>query len=1644
MPTQEFSQRIDNIRQMYETQQGADLSPLLPLEHLLHHVSDALYSTDFRFVMELIQNAVDSHKVNQGKPVQVRVRFHLQDDKLIVANDGQPFSREDVDRICGVTKRRKGLNKIGYKGIGFKSVAAITHNPQIYSANCYFEFDKAKHPLYDYAWLIIPHWIPPEELPSFAQDPDWVTFVLPFRPDRRLELLTQFDSYVNTPSGALLLFLENLAELEIKNDPVNKYLRLRKQVNHEGLTVIQKQQINQQELWQEYGRWLVVSHTIDSHPQSACLNYMTHRHLKAQAEQEGVIDLGETKISIAFHISPTYEFNPKGGGPVYAFFLVDHEKSGLRFTIQADFLTVLNRESLVPNSLWNDWLMENLPAAIETAIMALKGNPKLHHVIYQALPLAGEGQGKFKEVVEALLADLQNQPIILTNQTGQNQWVEPIAAVWVQPNLRSLLQDKDLPYLLPQKRAFASLEINHEDKRVKALFETLGIEKIDNEQFLKFLQNREWLKTKAHSWFVPLFQHLMTLKGGQQKEALKHLPIIPTTGGLAKASDDKLFLPSRDNLTVTGAKLVAHELASALNVVDFLHKELGLQTVTPVGLVEQVIIPALKQPTAALTPAIRQEYLKFVAAHYPDLPQKIRQSLTQYLLIEAQDGSWQPLNHLYLAEKNRQATLAHYLLEQNLPSKYLVADSPFVEFYQQLGLATAPTLETLEQLLHDWDWLAEKDLTWFQVLYSYLADQNVSALRALLPIYIQNGQLLTAADQVYFWPDSFDPDLFSNEKVNFVSPDLFDTPLKSSGFVISATQIQSCLERVGITDFKPLEIINRTVVAEFEKAAATDHYAAKLLDYTVFTLKTLRHTPDAATLETVRGAIQLKTTTGEWHLPPEIYLTEKYGVTDFETLLADLPVYFISPDYLDKYPDPMAWFEFLSDLGAKNQLQLIHISSAPKERLDKLAQQFPSLDPYWQAILDTQLEGKDAPDLHKLSYHRVLKHISLSWLTEIITQTEVSRLEILLTLLAELWQPDLIEVQYERWWQQKALPIQTRPSHLAWSLLNHAILPTHQGLKKPLSQPIYNDSPAIRELVGEGVAYLTMRLEPGALAEFLGVVTQASQVKVEDVKNQLRWLKVHSTAQVETCLKIYQFLAQQGDYGVLEREQLVYAQTAARQWWSPSELFWQNHHELFGTQRGYLSTVYPPHAKAIFEKIRVNVGQPTPHDWANLLCTQPNDLTLIGRAYGELDEFLRTEPTEEALTWWNEFAQKVTLLTESGEFINPTLGIYLPDVSTWHEEFKSHLPFLALGGKVWQQYSHFLTKLGLRHLSDWLFLNPQTSPELYEENADKLRAEITENCPFMYSILAAKTGYDNQAKEQFEPKLLVLLKDKEFQVKLVASLEVEASIPNHPEIKAITHKKQAFYHIAHKTLYVSILNKKSIPREVGIAVATIFEGFEDKVDSYFAHLFVTSGKVAKGIILQGFNIRFIPWPEHPIDEVEQPIDVPWPKYQPNEVKGEIITLDQWLGLIKETPMEYSAKPPQTELDEAMKKKVGDWGEVYAMACLSQKFSEEYQAVETMIEWNNASSESGEPFDIKTTDPNVITYWEVKATPGEFQEWFMSMQEWLFAAKQGDNYHVLRVFNAGTDNAYVVDLPNPVKLWEDKKLTIGHNIRVGLA
>lgn len=89
-----------------------------------------------RFLIELIQNAHDALGEHPGSG-RIHIRFERDDSEhgtLLVANDGEPFSRSNFERISALGQSDKDPQKsIGNKGIGFRSILELTDRPEIYS-----------------------------------------------------------------------------------------------------------------------------------------------------------------------------------------------------------------------------------------------------------------------------------------------------------------------------------------------------------------------------------------------------------------------------------------------------------------------------------------------------------------------------------------------------------------------------------------------------------------------------------------------------------------------------------------------------------------------------------------------------------------------------------------------------------------------------------------------------------------------------------------------------------------------------------------------------------------------------------------------------------------------------------------------------------------------------------------------------------------------------------------------------------------------------------------------------------------------------------------------------------------------------------------------------------------------------------------------------------------------------------------------------------------------------------------------------------------------------------------------------------------------------------------------------------------------
>ena len=94
-------------------------------------LSSGIYTEEERFIFELLQNAVDSFDANNTRELYIKIV--LKDDNLIFMHNGNPFSERDLEGLCDIGNGNKmnDAKKIGYKGIGFKSV---------FMHSCFFMF----------------------------------------------------------------------------------------------------------------------------------------------------------------------------------------------------------------------------------------------------------------------------------------------------------------------------------------------------------------------------------------------------------------------------------------------------------------------------------------------------------------------------------------------------------------------------------------------------------------------------------------------------------------------------------------------------------------------------------------------------------------------------------------------------------------------------------------------------------------------------------------------------------------------------------------------------------------------------------------------------------------------------------------------------------------------------------------------------------------------------------------------------------------------------------------------------------------------------------------------------------------------------------------------------------------------------------------------------------------------------------------------------------------------------------------------------------------------------------------------------------------------------------------------------------------
>jgi len=334
------------IESLYEEKAKND-SNSQDLANSLNILSKTVFGDVNRFVFELLQNADDSPNI-PGR-ADVDVEFRLLDNYLIFKHSGAHFTENDVTGISRVGSREsqkdKDIQKIGYKGIGFKSVFGSSDKVHIISNKFSFRFDK-DHEMWKgkkgYPWQVIPIWTEeaPLEIKDYV-DNSMVNTIISVSNKTKIkqEILNIFNDC------QIVLFLRNIRSVSVYVDN-SCLLKIEKRESDGGVRELIKN-------GKVESSWIIKDFILS-------IDETLRTKLRVLSDEECPQKLKEAegaKITLAAYVKDN-RIMIVNDALMYCY-LPTKVKKGFPFIINADFITNAERTQFLTNE-WNVFLFKQI------------------------------------------------------------------------------------------------------------------------------------------------------------------------------------------------------------------------------------------------------------------------------------------------------------------------------------------------------------------------------------------------------------------------------------------------------------------------------------------------------------------------------------------------------------------------------------------------------------------------------------------------------------------------------------------------------------------------------------------------------------------------------------------------------------------------------------------------------------------------------------------------------------------------------------------------------------------------------------------------------------------------------------------------------------------------------------------------------------------------------------------------------------------------------------------------------------------------------------------------------------------------------------------------------------------------------------
>ncbi|KAH7102365.1 hypothetical protein BKA62DRAFT_700171 [Auriculariales sp. MPI-PUGE-AT-0066] len=319
----------------------------------LQVLSAELYARPAHFVLEVIQNADDN---TYPKAVEPTLSITLRDSYMAVKCNETGFSEDNVRAFCGIgqSTKRKQAGYIADTTTGAKSMFQVASKVYIQSRRFSFVLDRDED-----LGMMSPRWV--DDIPN--AEPGWTTMRLEFCDSQQFAIVKKQLHHVREN---ILLFMRKLVKLSI--DDASHVFTATRRTDLNGVDTS-------------------IYHTSSTAPPSSSHFVRVSETIKTSTNEPKRPHSQTTQLELCF---PLDDVGRPSISWQMAYAYLPLRPVGLKFLVQADFLTAANREDILWDLRWNQEIVLAIPAVFIMAISRFQTEVALEFEWPLYLPLGNE------------------------------------------------------------------------------------------------------------------------------------------------------------------------------------------------------------------------------------------------------------------------------------------------------------------------------------------------------------------------------------------------------------------------------------------------------------------------------------------------------------------------------------------------------------------------------------------------------------------------------------------------------------------------------------------------------------------------------------------------------------------------------------------------------------------------------------------------------------------------------------------------------------------------------------------------------------------------------------------------------------------------------------------------------------------------------------------------------------------------------------------------------------------------------------------------------------------------------------------------------------------------------------------------------